>query len=110
MPHAATLPKSPRIDTLGLSRDDLITGLRVAPETVDGWLSGARRRPVYFDLAIKAIKAGLQPIATKLVYGYAGRLGVEPGIISYWKKTEHVPVPARLAVAWLVHARVTGRG
>ncbi len=100
---------TPRVETLGLSRDDLITMLRVRPETVDGWLSGTRRRPVYFDLAIKAAKAGLQPIAPKLVYGYAGQLGVEPGIISYWKKTKHVPVPARMAVAWLVHARVTGR-
>lgn len=103
--HARPLPNQ----TLGLTRDELVHHLRVAPETVDGWLSGERRRPPYFDDAVKAAKAGLQPIAKPLIAPYRKELGVEQSLMNYWLKTGQVPVPARMAVAWIIHRRVSGR-
>lgn len=95
--------------TQGLSRDDLICKLRVSPETVDGWMSGARQRPPYFDLAINAARTGLQPIAGALVPRYHRELGVAESLARYWETSGQVPVPARMAVAWIIHRRVTDR-
>jgi len=101
--------RPPSVNTYGLTREELIHHLRVAPETVDGWLAGTRRRPQYFDMALRAARAGLHPIAKPLVKTYGKQLGVEPSQINYWMNTGQVPVPARMAVAWIIHARVTGR-
>lgn len=94
---------------LGLSRDELIHHLRVKPETIDGWLSGTLRRPPYFDLAVKAAKIGLHPISAALVYSYYPQLGVEEQRARFWRDNGQTPVPARMAVAWLIHSAVTGR-
>ena len=99
----------PAPNTYGLTRDDLIRLLRSSPEAVDGWLSGTRRRPPYFDAALRAAKAGLHPIAKPLVRKYARELGVSESQVTYWLETGQVPVPARMAVAWIIHRKVTGR-
>ena len=105
---ASTVP-APKVNTYGLSRDDLITLLRASPETVDGWLSGARRRPPYFDLAVRAAHAGLHPISAALVKNYWRELGVEKARVNFWMNSGQTPVQARMAVAWLIHSGITGR-
>jgi len=104
MPSAA-----PASVVLGLTRDELIHHLRVKPETVDGWLAGTLKRPPYFDLAVKAAKIGLHPISAALVPKYYKELGVEIERVKFWQNTGQTPVPARMAVAWIIHSRVTGR-
>lgn len=99
----------PALNTYGLTRDDIIRHLRAAPETVDGWLAGTRRRPPYFDAALRAARSGLHPIAKPLVARYAKELGIEQQLMNYWLTTGQVPVPARMAVAWIIHRKVTGR-
>lgn len=98
-----------RVQTYGLTREELIRNLRVTAETVDGWLSGARRRPPYFDAAVRAARAGLHPIAKPLVRKYAKELGIPEAQMKYWLSADQVPVPARMAVAWIIHSKVTGR-
>lgn len=98
------------VTTYGLTRAELIHHFRAAPETVDGWLDGTRRRPPYFDAALRAARAGLHPIAKPLVRRYWKELGVAESQAKYWDDTGQVPVPARLAVTWIIHRRVTGRG
>jgi hypothetical protein len=107
--RAAFSTPAPSSSLIGLSRDELIHHLRVKPETVDGWLSGALKRPPYFDLAVKAAKIGLHPISATLVYNYHKELGVEEQRARFWRDTGQVPAPARMAVAWVIHSRVTGR-
>jgi hypothetical protein len=97
------------VNTYGLTRDELIYHLRVSPEMVDGWLSGAKQRPPYFDAAIRAAHAGLHPIAKPLVRRYWKELGVAESRVEFWLKSGQVPAPARMAVAWIIHCRVTGR-
>lgn len=94
---------------LGLTRDELVHHLRVSPEHADGWLSGARQRPPYFDLAVRAAKAGLHPISAALVAKYWKQLGVPESQARYWALANQVPVPARMAVAWIIHSKITGR-
>lgn len=96
-------------NTYGLTRDELIMHLRVAPETVDGWLSGSRRRPPYFDAALRAARAGLHPISAALVPNYWKELGVEQPQVRFWQKTGQTPAPARMAVAWIIYSKITGR-
>lgn len=105
----AKVQEAAPVNTHGLTRAELIHHLRVSPETVDGWLSGARRRPPYFDAAVRAAKAGLHPIAKPLVVRYQKELGIEQAQMNYWMTTGQVPVPARMAVSWIIHRRVTGR-
>ncbi|NTI22342.1 hypothetical protein G6M87_10785 [Rhizobium rhizogenes] len=107
---AKIVAEQPRLNIHGLSRNDLIQHLRVSPETVDGWLSGARQRPPYFDMAVRAAKAGLHPISSAIVAKYAKELGVEQQRVNFWITAGQVPVPARMAVAWIIHAKITGRG
>lgn len=107
--RAATTTQPTPVNTYGLTRADLIHHFRAAPETVDGWLSGERRRPPYFDMALRAARQGLHPIAKPLMVRYGKELGVPEAQLNYWMKTDQVPVPARLAVAWIIHRRVTGR-
>lgn len=100
----------PTVKTYGLTREELIIHLRVKPETVDGWLDGSRRRPQYFDAAVRAAKAGLHPISSALVPNYWKELGVERSQVRFWQNTGQTPAPARLAVAWIIHTKITGRG
>lgn len=101
---------APAVNTHGLTRSELITYLRSKPETIDGWLDGSRRRPPYFDAAVRAARAGLGPIAKPLMRKYWKELGVTEAQMKYWLDMDQVPVPARMAVAWIIHAKVTGRG
>lgn len=105
---AATVP-APAVNTHGLTRSELIHFLRVAPETIDGWLTGTKRRPPYFDAAVRAAREGFSPIAKPIVRRYAKELGVTDSQMNYWMLTGQVPVPARMAVVWIIHAKVTGR-
>ncbi|TDW21108.1 hypothetical protein EV128_12277 [Rhizobium azibense] len=109
MASSAVATTRPALNTHGLTRDELIMHLRVSPETVDGWLSGAKQRPPYFDMALRAAKIGLHPIAPALVMKYGKALGVDQAQVNYWMKTGQVPAPARMAVAWIIHAKITGR-
>lgn len=97
------------VKTYGLTREELILHLRVKPETVDGWLDGSRRRPPYFDAAVRAAKEGLHPISAALVPNYWKELGVEYSQAKFWKTTGQTPAPARLAVAWIIYSKITGR-
>lgn len=107
--RATTTTQPSPVNTYGLTPTDIVHHLRVSPETVDGWLSGERRRPPYFDLALRAARQGLHPIAKPLVRKYYRELGVQESQAKYWEETGQMPVPARMAVSWIIHKRVTGR-
>jgi hypothetical protein len=107
--EALAIARAEPVPTYGLTREELIRALRVTAETVDGWLTGSKRRPPYFDAALRAARAGLHPIAKPLIRKYAKELGVPEAQMKYWLTTGQVPVPARMAVAWIIHTRVTGR-
>lgn len=103
-------PTATSVNTYGLTTHELMAHLRVSRETIEGWVNGSRQRPPYFDAAVKAARAGLQPVARPLVRKYAKDLGVPESQVKFWLNSGQVPAPARMAVAWFIHCRVTGRG
>lgn len=95
--------------SIGMPADELAYHLRVKLETVEGWLSGRLQKPPYFALAVKAARARLHPVPSSIVEAHTERLGLKRQHVRYWIETGQVPVPARMAVAWIIHNRITGR-
>lgn len=105
--HATSTVRPPV--TAGFSADYLARYMRVSLKTMEGWMNGTTSRPPYFDAAVRAVRADLHGISPALACGYHEALGVSEEHASYWRKSGQVPFPARLAVAWIIHHRITGR-
>lgn len=65
------------------------------------WFDGSGTPPVYFELTLRAVKAGRRPATIKRMQdpNLSMLLGVPSPQVDYWHKTLQYPVAARLAVA-----------
>lgn len=65
------------------------------------WFDGSGTPPVYFELTLRAVKAGRRPATVKRMQdpNLSMLLGVPATQVDYWHKTLQYPVAARLAVA-----------
>lgn len=97
------------INRRGMSVNDIAERLCVAPGTVYRWVNGSAATPPYIDDALKAAATGLRMVAKDIACGYWKQLGLTPQHTAYWRKSGQVPGPARMATAWIIHKRVTGR-
>lgn len=89
------------MNTHGLSPSQIAGAIGRSVQTVHNWSLKPDSRPVYLDLALRAIRAGKQPLPPDRMdtLDLVTLLGIPAGTQRYWCATTY-PKQACLAAAW----------
>jgi len=92
------------MQTYGLTNHQIAEGTGRTLQTVDNWRNKPDSRPVYLDLALRAIVHRLEPLDTATMdsLNLVRLLGIPAGTERYWRMCGSYPQQARMAAAWAV--------
>lgn len=79
--------------------------LGVREKTARNWREGKTRRPPYYDAALQAARADLQPASPALTQAMHRSLGVSRQLAHYWTMAQQTPRAARMAASWINYCR-----
>lgn len=77
------------------------------PILIEEWLTGTKEPPAYWLLAMKAVRANLQPadnLTMRKPLDLCLYIGAPRDTVPYWLRTGQFPIMARYAVSYVIHS------
>lgn len=77
------------------------------PILIEEWLAGTKEPPAYWLLAMKAVRANLQPadnVTMRKPLDLCTYINAPRDTVPYWLRTGQFPIMARYAVAYVIHS------